>query len=140
MNTEIFSQVNWIAILVATIAYFIVGAIWYSKALFGVQWAKLVGMDMNDPNKGKGMGKMLITTFLLILISCIGIALLVNRIDLVYLPSAIKLGCLTGIGFATTAVAISFIYESRPTGIYFTDCGYHLLGHIIAAIILVLWR
>jgi len=140
MNTEIFSLINWLAVLVAAIAYFMLGALWYSKSLFGSKWATAVGIDMNDPNKGKGMGKMMTGTFLLIIVTCIGIALLVNRIDLVSVASGLKLGLITGLCFATTAVSISFIYESRPTALYFIDCGYHLAGHLIAAIILVLWR
>ena len=140
MNTELFSQMNWLAVLVATITYFMLGAIWYSKALFGAKWAAAVGMNMNDPDKSKGMAKMMIGTFVLILITCIGLALLVARMDLSVLPSGFKLGLITGICFATTAVSISFIYESRPTILYFIDCGYHLAGHLIAAIILVLWR
>jgi hypothetical protein len=83
---------------------------------------------------------MMTGTFVLILIACMGIAMLVARMDLSVLPSALKLGLITGICFATTAVSISFIYESRPTALYFIDCGYHLAGHLIAAIILVLWR
>lgn len=140
MNTQIFSDINWLAILVAAIAYFMLGAVWYSKALFGTKWAAVVGLDMTDPNKSKGMAKMMTGTFVLILIACMGIAMLVTRMDLSVLPSAFKLGLITGICFATTAVSISFIYESRPTALYFIDCGYHLAGHLIAAIILVLWR
>jgi len=140
MNTQIFSDINWLAILVAAIGYFMLGAVWYSKTLFGAKWAAVVGLDMTDPNKSKGMAKMMTGTFVLILISCMGIAMLVTRMDLSVLPSALKLGLITGICFATTAVSISFIYESRPTALYFIDCGYHLAGHLIAAIILVLWR
>ena len=140
MNNEIFSQINWLAVLVAAIAYFMLGAIWYSKTLFGSKWAAAVGLNMNDPDKSKGMAKMMIGTFVLILITCIGIAMLVNRLDLSLLPSGLKLGAITGICFATTAVAISFIYESRPIALYLIDCGYHLAGHLIAAIIMVLWR
>ncbi|HKO78772.1 MAG TPA: DUF1761 domain-containing protein [Chitinophagaceae bacterium] len=140
MNSEIFSNINWLAVLVAAIAYFMLGAIWYSKALFGAKWAVAVGINMNDPDKGKGMAKMMIGTFVLILVTCIGLALLVNRLDLTLFVSAVKLSLITGICFATTAVSISFIYESRPTALYFIDCGYHLVGHIAAAIILVLWR
>jgi hypothetical protein len=138
--TDIFSHVNWLAVLVAVLAYFILGAIWYSKALFAPKWAALVGIDMNKPDKGKGLGGMLVATFLLIAICCIGQALLVVRLDLLILSSGLKLGALTGLCFATTAVSISFIYESRPTALYFIDCGYHVVGHIAAAIILVTWR
>lgn len=139
--TDIFSNVNWLAVLVAAIAYFVLGGIWYSKALFAPKWAALVGIDMNDPTKGKeGIGKMMLGSFLLIAISCIALALLVVRMDLFVLSSGVKLGALTGLCFATTAVSISFIYESRPTALYFIDCGYHLAGHLAAAIILVMWR
>lgn len=140
MNTDLLSQINWLAVLVAAVAYFFLGAIWYSKALFAPRWAKLVGIDMNNPDKGKSLGKMMIGSFLLIVVTVIALALLVNRMDLMAWMAGLRLGLLTGIGFATTAVAISFIYESRPTGLYFIDCGYHLAGHIAAAIILVMWR
>jgi MFS family permease len=140
MNTEIFSQINWLAVLVGALAYFMLGAVWYSKALFGSKWAALVGLDMSNPDKKKGMGKMMAGTFVLIIVTCIALALLVHRLDLFVISSALKLGFVTGICFATTAVAISFIYESRPTALYFIDCGYHLAGHLIAAIIVVLWR
>ncbi len=140
MNTEIFSQVNWLAVLVAALAYFFLGAIWYSKALIGTKWASLVGINMSDPAKSKGMTKMLVASLILILLTCIGLALLVIRLDLLVVMSAIKLGIMTGVCFAATAVAISFVYENRPAGIYYIDCGYHLVGHIIAAIILVLWN
>jgi hypothetical protein len=140
MNTAIFSNLNWLAVAVAAVAYFMLGAVWYSKALFGSKWAALVGMNMNDPDKSKGMGKMMAGTFVLIIITCVGLAMLVNRMDLFVVASAFKLGLITGFCFATTAVSISFIYESRPTTLYFIDCGYHLAGHLIASVILVLWR
>jgi len=140
MNSDLFANINWLAVLVATLAYFILGAIWYSKALFGPRWVALVGINVNDAEKRKGMGKMFLGTFILILITCIGLALLVNRLDLTVIKSALSLGALTGVCFATTAVAISFIYESRPTGLYFIDCGYHVVGHLAAAIIITLWR
>jgi hypothetical protein len=140
MNSELLSQINWLAVLVAAVAYFMLGAIWYSKALFGPKWASLVGLNMNDPNKSKGLAKMMVGTFILIAVACTGIALLVYRMDLFVFSSALRLGAITGICFATTAVSISFIYESRPTALYFIDCGYHLVGHLVAAIILVMWK
>lgn len=140
MNTTVFSQLNWLAILVAAVAYFMLGAIWYSKALFGSKWATVVGIDMNNPDKKKGMAKMMAGTFLLIIVTCVALAVLVHRLELSVIASALKLGLITGICFATTAVSISFIYESRPTALYFIDCGYHLAGHLIAAIVLVVWQ
>ncbi|MBC7949830.1 MAG: DUF1761 domain-containing protein [Chitinophagaceae bacterium] len=140
MNTTLFTDINWLAVLVAAIAYFALGAIWYSKLLFAPKWASLVGLNMNSTDKSKGFAGMMVASFVLILITCIALAILVVRMDLFILGSALRLGALTGICFATTAVAISFIYESRPLALYFIDCGYHVAGHLVAAIILVMWR
>lgn len=140
MNNELFSQINWLSVLAAAVAYFLLGAIWYSKALFGPAWIKAVGIDMNNPDKGKGLAAMMVTTFVLIVVAVIAQALLAYSIGLTGIVPGIKLGLLTGVAFATTAVSISFIYESRPTVLYFIDCGYHVAGHLAAAIILVMWR
>ena len=140
--SNLFSHIgNWWAILVAAIAYFILGAIWYSKALFGSKWAKLVNLDVSNPDLKKGMGGMMLSTFVLILIVCFGLSLLVNMIkfddNFLY---GIKLGLLTGFAFATTAVSISYVYERKPADLYFINNGYHIIGHVIAATIIVLWR
>src|SRR5262245_24082072 len=137
MNTQVFSEINWWAILVAAIAYFILGALWYSKVLFGTKWAQLTKLDMNNPELRKGMGGMMISTFVLVFIVCLGLALLIHSVkfgdDFLY---GIKLGLLTGFAFATTAVSINYVYERKPTNLYFINNGYHIVGHVIAATIL----
>jgi hypothetical protein len=141
MNTEIFSHLNWLAILVATLAYFVLGALWYSKALFGSSWATMLKLDVNNPDMKKGMAKMMAGSFLLMFVTSVGLALLVQMIgfnaEFMY---GIKLGLLTGVFFAATAVSINYVYENKPIGLYFINNGYHVAGHIAAAIILVMWR
>jgi len=140
MNTELFSHINWLAVIVAGIAYFMLGGLWYSKALFGSKWAALQKMDMNDPNMKKGVGAIMFYSFILMLFTAIGLAILVVRMDVVLLSGAIKLGLVTGLLFAITSVSISFVYEKKPMALHFITGGYLLLGNIVAAIILVSWR
>ena len=140
MNTELFSHINWLAVIVAGIAYFMLGGLWYSKALFGSKWAALQKMDVNDPNMKKGVGAIMFYSFILMLFTAIGLAILVVRMDVVLLSGAIKLGLVTGLLFAITSVSISFVYEKKPMALHFITGGYLLLGNIVAAIILVSWR
>jgi len=141
MNTDFLSQVNWLALLVAAVAYFILGALWYSKALFGTRWAGLVKLDTTNPDLKKGMGGMMISTFVLILVICFGLETLIVKINFAReLTYGIKLGLLTGLAFATTAVSISYVYENKPTNLYLINNGYHVIGHVIAATILIMWR
>lgn len=141
MNNEIFSHMNWLAILVASLAYFVIGALWYSKALFGSKWASLIKMDLNDPNQKKGMGQMMLASFILMLITCIGLSLLIVKVnfDSNYMYG-LKIGLLTGICYASSAVSINYVYERKPMALYLINNGYHIAGHVVAATILVMWR
>jgi len=48
---EDFSALNWLAVVVGTLAAFMVGWLWYSPALFGKKWAKGSGVALDSANK-----------------------------------------------------------------------------------------
>src|SRR5215467_8048812 len=100
MDTNLFSQINWLAVIVAGIAYFLLGGLWYSKILFGTKWATLQKMDMNDPNMKKGVAAIMFYSFILMLFTAIGLAILVSRAGVMHIGGAIRLGLVTGLLFA----------------------------------------
>ena len=140
MYTELFSHINWLAVLVAGIAYFMLGGLWYTKALFGTKWASLQKIDMNDPNMKKGVGAIMFYSFILMLLTAAGLAILIVRAGVMHIDGAVRLGLVTGLLFAVTSVSISFVYEKKPIALHFITGAYLLLGNIIAAIILVAWK
>ncbi len=140
METSFFSELNWLAIAVAAVAYFMLGAIWYSNLLFAKTWIKGTGIDMSKPDAKKGVGGIMFFTFLLEFITCIGLAILINRLMLVGgVQSGIKLGLFTGVCFSAIGISISYLYQSKAFSLHFIDAGYHIAGNIIAAIILCVW-
>ena len=140
MDTSFFSHLNWLAVAVSAVAYFMLGAIWYSKALFANTWIKATGIDMSKPDAKSGVGGIMAMTFILEFVVCIGIAILVYRLNLGgNLMSGIKLGVLTGVCFSSIGICISYLYQSKPKVLSFIDGGYHVIGNIIAAVILCLW-
>ena len=139
MDTSFISELNWLAVLVAALAYFMLGALWYSKALFGKTWISVSGVDMSNPDAKKGVGGVMAFTFVLELITCIGLAILVYRLALGGFLSGLKLGLLTGICFSSIGIIISYLYQSKSNALKFIDAGYHIAGNVIAAIILCLW-
>ena len=139
MDNSFLTDMNWLAVLVAAVAYFMLGAIWYSKALFGNTWLKSTGINMSNTDTKKGMGGVMAFTFLLVAITCIGLGILVHRLGLYAALSGVKLGLLTGICFAVTSISISYLYQSKPRVLWLIDGGYHLLGNVVAAVILCLW-
>jgi hypothetical protein len=139
MNNDLLTEMNWLPIAVSTIIYFFIGAIWYT-VLFGKKWIAYQQINVNDPKAKEGSGVIMFMSFLLMAVAVICIALLVERMQLTQAVSGIKLGLLTGIGFAITAISISYLYVKKPLGLHIIDGSYHLVGHIISAVILCIWK
>jgi hypothetical protein len=140
MDTSYFADINWLAVLVAAIAYFSLGALWFSKPVFGSKWVALHQINMNDPKAKKGVGAIMFGSFILMLLATIGLAILVARFHFYEVISGIKLGLFTGICFASTAISVTFLYIKKPLAIHFIDNLYHVVGQVIAAIILCVWK
>lgn len=140
MNTSFLDGINWLAVLVAGLAYFALGAIWYTF-LFSKQWIKNSGVNVNDPKMKEGVAVTFGTSAILMIVTALGIAILANRLELTACwMSGFKLGAVTGLLLGTTAMSISYLYEKRPLGLYLINGGYTVLGNIIAAIIICCWR
>ncbi len=140
METSIFSELNWLAILVAAAAWFVLGALWYSPVLFSKKWIAYHNISVNDADAKKGMATIMICSFVLMLLAVTGLALLVERMELSVLASGVKLGLLTGFCFAMTAISITYLYVKKPLGLHLIDGLYHVIGHVLAAVILCLWQ
>ncbi len=140
MDTSIFSNLPWLHILVAAIAYFMLGAIWYSF-LFQKKWVAYQNINMNDPKAKEGTAAIMIGSFVWMFIATVGLALLIDRTGVTGgVMSGVKLGLITGICFSASAISITYLYIKKPMGLHFIDGLYHVVGQIIAAVILCVWR
>ena len=138
MNS-LFNDFNWLAVLVGALGYFALGAIWYSKVLFANKWIAYTRVDASNPEAKKGMGIIMLMSFVWMFITCIGIAILRSRLELDMWQSGVKLGLLTGVCFGMAAISISYLYEKRPMGLHCINGGFTILGNIIAAVIICSW-
>ena len=137
-----FDYLNWPAIGVAALAYFALGALWYSKILFANRWIADSKIDINDPNAKKGMGVMFVGSFVLMFVQSLAIAVIANRLEIIGAGwmSGLKLGAVTGGCFCAAAVGVNYLYEKKPLSLFFINGGYAIAGNIIAAIIICSWE
>lgn len=139
MNTEILNHINWLAVLVGGLAYFFLGAIWYTS-LFGKKWQSYNAALMSSPDAKKGAVAAMIISVMLMLVCSLGLSLLAVRFGILGWMGGLKLGIVTGVCFAATAIHISYVYEKRPLGLHLINGLYNIAGNIIAAIIICSWR
>ena len=137
-----FDYLNWPAVAVAALAYFGLGALWYSKALFAKRWIADLKIDVNDPDAKKGMGMMFGGSLVMMFVQSLAIAILAERLGIrgAGWMSGLKLGALTGCCFCAATVGVNYLYEKKPMSLFLINAGYAIVGNIIAAIIICSWE
>lgn len=108
------NELNWVAVLVATLAAFAVGAAWYSQALFGKQWMKGAGLskkDVENADMVKPMVLGLLTTF----ISAVALGVLFDVLALDGVVDGALIGVLVSVGFIVTNKIMHNMFEQKST-------------------------
>ncbi len=142
MFTYLFPLLNWLHIVVAAIAYFALGALWYSKILFANPWIKGHGINVMDPNGKKGMAGIMIGSFVLMFLTTVGVAILQQLIPAYKLDAAhvVKYSLLLSCLFSFTTISVGYLYNKKPLSVHLIDGLYHVVGINIAALILAEWK
>jgi len=128
-------HLNWPMVLAATVAYFAIGALWYT-VLFGKYWARAHNVNPNDRS---GMARTMVLGFLLTFLITVCTGLLLNSIRCKELSDCFMRSYVLIAGFVVGLVGTALNYQKRPLGIWFVDIGYHLVGILVAALILAKW-
>jgi hypothetical protein len=139
MKADLLSQVNWLAVLVAALAYFFLGAIWYS-ALFRNAWIKATGVNTNDPNARKGFAGIMIASFITIVITSVGLAMIITKIHSNGWTTGCKIGLIAGVCFSAATICNSYLYEKRPIALSAINSLYNIVGCVLAGIIIAIWK
>ena len=132
---------NWLAILCAGVAYWVLGYVWYSL-LFGRLWAAEQARHRGERPRPAGAemaGKML-GTFICNLLAAAALAYVFYKAQTHDINHALRLGVAAGVGLAGTAITMAYIWESKPTKMWMIDAGFNLIGCVLLAAILVYWR
>jgi hypothetical protein len=141
MDFNFLFHVNYAAVMVAAIIFFIIGAVWFS-VLFGTAWVQELqhhNIVIKEPSSQQMMIKMGLN-FLKNLMLAFAVAGLVVLTGSTTVWSGLLLGALVGCGVAVPAMADIFIWESRSLKLFLIDASYQVIGIILAAIVLSVWR
>jgi uncharacterized membrane protein YeaQ/YmgE (transglycosylase-associated protein family) len=130
-------MVNYIAVLVASVVSFFVGFLWYSPALFGKVWLKLMGIK-NEPSK-EGMYKKMVIGFVGTLVTAYVLANLATMLGYVSAMSGATLGALVWVGFVGTVTLNGVLWENKPWSLWVLNNGHSLVGLLLMGAILGAW-
>jgi hypothetical protein len=135
------SNINFFALIIAAVASFGLGAIWYSPLLFSKAWQKEVGLS-DDAMKNANLGLIFGSSFLLIFLMDFGLAVILQGHagrDVSW-KSGFLYGILLGIFFIATSIGINLLYQRKSFRLWAIDAGYQVLYLGISGAILGAWR
>ena len=135
-----FPDVNYLAIGVAAVAHFVIGAIWYG-ALFSKMWLGFVDPDGTKMEKLKeGQAMAFIGSFVGSLFMSYVVARLLVLINFAGLMESLVLGFLVWFGFTVPMGLNDVGYEKKPFGLFMLNTLYYLIGVLVATVILFYWK
>ncbi len=132
-----FPEINYLAVLVSALAFFVIGSVWYSPVLFANAWMKELGFSEEKPSTAN-MVKTFGISFLLMLIMAFNLAAFIgNGMGWQYGLSA---GALTGIGWVALAIGINYLYERKSFRIWLINAGYMAVSFSAMGAIIGAWQ
>ena len=134
-------DVNYLAVLVAAVATFVLGALWYSPLLFAKPWIRLHGYtEEKVKSMQKEAGKAYTVSFLAYLVMAYVLAILVAWTGVQTAADGACLGSLCWLGFAATIGLTALMFSDKKLGTYLIDAGYQLAYLVLMGVILAVWR
>jgi hypothetical protein len=136
------ANVNILAVIVAAVATFILGAMWYSPMLFAKQWTQAHGYtpEKLEELKKRGVTRAYAVSVLCYLVTAYVFALLASYTQATSLAQGLWLGFLTWLGFAATIGLTANMFSENPIAVWVIDAGYQLAYLLLMGVILSVWR
>ncbi|MEX2458121.1 MAG: DUF1761 domain-containing protein [Actinomycetota bacterium] len=131
-----FADLNWLAVLVGALAYWLVGALWYSPVLFGKKWQAITGITAE--NAGSPVATYL-GSLIVMFLQVTALAYLAHAIGVTEIVDALELGLGISVGFCALQLLLNQLYEKRSRELLAINAGYAIVGLTIASVIVVLW-
>jgi hypothetical protein len=129
-----FSELNIWAILVAGVMNMVIGASWYSEALFGKKWMAYLGFKKEELNPSAALFGFV---FILGLLVAVVMALFLQGASAL---EGLLYGALIGLGLVIPTLITHALYEQRKAGLILLTSGHVLVNFMAFGALLAGWQ
>jgi len=128
-------SINWLAVVVATLSTFVLGAVWYGP-LFGKAWMGENGFTEEELKKAN-MAKIFGVSFVLELIMAINLAFFLHGLSV---KEGLIYGFATGFGWVALAIGVNYLFARKSIKLWLIDGLYFVVSFVIMGLILTAWK
>lgn len=131
---DVINEFNWLAVIVAAVAYFMLGALWFTP-LFGAAYDTALGTTRKKGQKWPAI--YYAGPFVSALITTIATSWLIHALPVTEVMGAVWLGLIVGIGYALSISMNNAINPITPRPLLYglVTGGYHVVGITLVAVI-----
>jgi len=126
-------SVNLIAVLLCGVSSLVLGALWYSPALFAKTWQRAAGLS-DEQAQGGNMAVIFGLSFALSLIAAYVFGMFLG--PEMPLAGAVGAGLAAGLCWVAASFGINYLFERRPLSLWLVNGGYHTLQFTLFGLIL----
>jgi hypothetical protein len=123
---------NWVAIIIATVAAMVIGFLWYGPA-FGKTWMALTGRGMGS---GESPGPLYALTALAAFIEAIALNWFINETGWTSGAGGALIGLYAALGFTATAFFSQTLFVGKAARLYAIDAGYQVFQAVVMGAII----
>lgn len=133
-------EINYWAVVVATLSTMVVGTIWYTPKVFGNRWMKLAKVT---PGSGSSAVAPILVTLVVSFISAWVLAgattIAFHFYGGSYLVAALVTGILLWAGFTAARFITHDAFEGRPSALTVMNISHELVTVVVMALIIGVW-
>ena len=135
-------KINYPAVFVSALAYWMLGAVWYSPLLFERPFIALKGWtpEQLEAVRAASHAGEIGAALLVSLVTAYVLAHFVKFTGAEKAPSGMLAGFWLWLGFVATTNLSTVLFEGRPLGLYLINNGYHFVGLLGMGALLAVWR
>jgi hypothetical protein len=131
--------VRHLAVWIAAIVFFVLGAIWYS--VLSAPWSAAVGKTTDALAQETGGSPLPYAIgFAAILVMCYALSWMIERMQATTFVGGLSLGAAIGALFIAANLALNYGFEWRPLALWFINAAYAIVGLAIAGAIIGGWK
>lgn len=130
-------EINYMAVIAAALASFVLGGLWYSPLLFARAWQREAGVT-EEQLKNANMGMIFGTTFILCLLASFVFGMFLGPRP--SMPLGLGAGASAGLCWVASSFGINYLFERKSLKLFLINGGYHTLQFTLIGLIFALWH
>lgn len=131
-------EINWWAVVVATLSTMVIGSVWYAPPVFGRRWERLARIE-KPANAAVAIGVTIVVSFVSAAVLAGAAAISLGFYGGSFLTSALVTGVILWAGFTAARFVTHDAFEGRPWRLTLMNVSHELVTVLVMALVIGLF-